>query len=80
MLKHRKMSREDAQKLAVEMLHRVGIDDQPSGCSCSRTIFRRMRQRCVLAIALALNPHILFADEPTTALDDRTSADARPAA
>ena len=28
-----------------------------------------MRQRCVLAIALALNPHILFADEPTTALD-----------
>ena len=26
-LKHRKMSREDAQKLAVEMLHRVGIDD-----------------------------------------------------
>ena len=27
MLKHRKMSREDAQKLAVEMLHRVGIDD-----------------------------------------------------
>ena len=28
-----------------------------------------MRQRCVLAIALALSPQILFADEPTTALD-----------
>ena len=28
-----------------------------------------MRQRCVIAVALAANPKILFADEPTTALD-----------
>ena len=69
-LKHRKMSREDAQKLAVEMLHRVGIDDPAQRMLLQPHYFSGgMRQRCVLAIALALNPHILFADEPTTALD-----------
>ena len=69
-LKHRKMSREDTQKLAVEMLHRVGIDDPAQRMLLQPHYFSGgMRQRCVLAIALALNPHILFADEPTTALD-----------
>ena len=69
-LKHHKMSREDAQKLAVEMLHRVGIDDPAQRMLLQPHYFSGgMRQRCVLAIALALNPHILFADEPTTALD-----------
>ena len=64
------MSREDAQKLAVEMLHRVGIDDPAQRMLLQPHYFSGgMRQRCVLAIALALNPHILFADEPTTALD-----------
>src|SRR5699024_3043243 len=67
---HRKMSREDAQKLAVEMLHRVGIDDPAQRMLLQPHYFSGgTRQRCVLAIALALNPHILFADDPTTALD-----------
>lgn len=69
-LQHRKISREEARQVAVDMLHRVGIDDPIQRMTLQPYSFSGgMRQRCVLAIALALNPHILFADEPTTALD-----------
>ncbi|RDW19970.1 ABC transporter ATP-binding protein [Oceanobacillus chungangensis] len=69
-LKHNKVSREEAKKIAIEMLHLVGIDDPVYRISLQPHFFSGgMRQRCVLAIALASNPKILFADEPTTSLD-----------
>lgn len=65
---HSKSSRADAALRAQEMLELVGIPgerykDYPHQFSGG------MKQRVVIAISLACNPHILIADEPTTALD-----------
>jgi oligopeptide transport system ATP-binding protein len=63
-------SRSTAWKRAVEMIDRVGIPDAAKRSHDYPHQFSGgMRQRVMIAIALALEPEVLIADEPTTALD-----------
>jgi oligopeptide transport system ATP-binding protein len=67
---HQGLKGEDAKKIAINMLEKVGIDDPERRYNQYPHEFSGgMRQRVVIAIAVACLPQILICDEPTTALD-----------
>jgi oligopeptide/dipeptide ABC transporter ATP-binding protein len=67
---HQKISKRDAMKRSVELLDLVGIPQPEQRVkSFPHEFSGGMRQRAMIAIALALSPDVLIADEPTTALD-----------
>jgi peptide/nickel transport system ATP-binding protein len=69
-LVHEKVSKEEAFRRSVKVLELVGIPDPASRMNDYPQQFSGgMRQRVMIAIALACNPSMLIADEPTTALD-----------
>jgi peptide/nickel transport system ATP-binding protein len=68
--RHRGMSRKAASVEAVDLLEKVGIPDPSRRLSeYPHQLSGGMRQRALIAIALACRPRLLIADEPTTALD-----------
>ena len=66
-IKVRHMSKEDAEKVAMELLTKVGLADKAS--AYPRELSGGQQQRVAIARALAMHPKIMLFDEPTSALD-----------
>ena len=72
---HQSLSRDQAWEAGIEMLRQVGIPEpQTRMKNYPHEMSGGMRQRVMIAMALCCNPHLLIADEPTTALDPTIQA------
>ncbi len=72
---HRKMGRQQARGRALELLTAVGLPDPETKLGAyPHQLSGGQKQRVMIAIAMACDPALLIADEPTTALDVTTQA------
>jgi oligopeptide/dipeptide ABC transporter ATP-binding protein len=75
MIHHSGLSRKEAQQKALSLLQAVGLTSpEKRFAQFPHELSGGMRQRCLIATALACSPKLIFADEPTTALDVTTEA------
>ena len=74
-LKHMSLSKKEATERTMEMMRLVGIaNPEINMLRYPHTYSGGMRQRIMIAMGMSANPKILFADEPTTALDVTTQS------